>query len=99
MIYLHDVEPHGGGTVFWPRSHRLVESIARSDPERFRFLCDVRDEIFIGPMIDEKVRYDIGEPVEVAPRAGDVLFMHPLLLHAKPMNVGTRPRFALHYKW
>jgi hypothetical protein len=38
-------------------------------------------------------------PADVAPRAGDVLFMHPLLLHAKPMNVGKRPRFAMHYKW
>lgn len=99
MIYLHDVESHAGGTVIWPRSHRLVESVARSDPERFRFLCDVRNEIFIGDMKDEKTRYEIGEPLEVSPRAGDVLFMHPLMLHAKPMNIGKRPRFAMHYKW
>jgi hypothetical protein len=89
MIYLHDVEPHGGGTVLWPRSARRLEAIARSHPHRYRW----------GYRLNEHLPDLLGEPIELSPKAGDVLFMHPRLAHAKPMNTGSRPRFAMHAKW
>ena len=33
--------------------------------------------------------------VELTARAGDVILMHPLLLHTRPTNAGTQPRFLL----
>jgi hypothetical protein len=33
--------------------------------------------------------------VELTGTAGDVILMHPLLLHARPTNAGTEPRFLL----
>jgi hypothetical protein len=90
MVYLHDIEPHGGGTVIFPRSHRKFEALARSQPEKYKFIAQLQDDI-------EKV--DLGQPLEVQPKAGDVLFIDSMSAHCKPMNTGSRPRFALNLKW
>jgi hypothetical protein len=90
MVYLHDIEPHGGGTVVFPRSHRKFEALARSKPEMYKFVAQLQDDI---PSID------LGDPVEVQPKAGDVLFIDSMAAHCKPMNTGSRPRFALNLKW
>lgn len=90
MVYLHDIERHGGGTVVWPRSHRKLQALARSDTARYRFMPQLAKDLHL---------VDPGDYIELTPRAGDVLFIHPMILHAKPMNVGPRPRFAMHIKW
>ncbi|MBE7463898.1 MAG: phytanoyl-CoA dioxygenase family protein [Planctomycetes bacterium] len=91
MIYLHDIEPQSGGTVLWPRTHRFAEALIRSQPTRFKFLRELR------PLVEELAQKS--EPVELQPKAGDVLFFHPWTVHSKPMNCGTRPRFAMNCKW
>lgn len=88
MIYLHDVAPKAARTVVWDRSHTKVLAHMKSDPARCKWVHLV-----------DLAELDLGPPMEVPARAGDVLFFHPLLAHAKPMNVGGRPRFALNLKW
>ncbi|MGH7792523.1 MAG: phytanoyl-CoA dioxygenase family protein [Thermodesulfobacteriota bacterium] len=90
MIYLSDVPPHGGGTMVWPGSHTKLESLAKSDPVRYETMWMVKQDID---------RVDLGAPVELTPRRGDVLFYHYLLAHAGSMNTSDRPRFALNMKW
>ena len=44
---------------------------------------------------DEEV---LGVPlrvVELTAEAGDVILIHPLVLHTRPTNAGTQPRFLL----
>jgi ectoine hydroxylase-related dioxygenase (phytanoyl-CoA dioxygenase family) len=90
MTYLSDVEPHGGGTVVWPSSRRRVEALARSDPERFEMMW----------VLNQALReIDLGAPVELTPRRGDVLFYHYMCGHAGSMNISDWPRFALNTKW
>lgn len=90
MTFLNDVPPHGGGTVVWPGSHRRLEALARSDPERFELMWSLNQSL---------KETDLGEPVELTPRRGDVLFYHYLCAHAGSMNVSDRPRFAMNMKW
>jgi ectoine hydroxylase-related dioxygenase (phytanoyl-CoA dioxygenase family) len=90
LIYLHDIEPHGGGTVLFPRSHHKMRALARSQPDKYRWISQLHNEI---------ENMDLGDHVEVEPKAGDVLFIHSLMVHCKPMNTGSRPRFALNMKW
>jgi hypothetical protein len=90
MTFLSDVAPHGAGTVVWPASHRRIEALARSDPERYEMMW------VVGQAMRE---LDLGEPVELTPRRGDLLFYHYLCAHAGSMNTSHRPRFALNIKW
>jgi hypothetical protein len=90
MIYLSDVPQHGGGTMVWPGSHGKLESLAKSDPVRYGMMWMLKLEI-------EKL--DLGSPVELTPRCGDVLFYHYLLAHSGSTNTSDRPRFALNMKW
>jgi phytanoyl-CoA hydroxylase len=90
MTFLHDVAPHGGGTVVWPGSHRAIEALARSDPERYELMW---------PLNQDLERAGLGAPIELTPCAGDVLFYHYLCAHAGSMNTGDRPRFAMNAKW
>jgi hypothetical protein len=92
MLYLHDIEPHAGGTVLFPRSHIKLMSLARSEPHRYRWLNQ------IGKAVSEG-KVDLGPHFEVCPSAGDVLFMSAMMVHCKPMNTGKRPRFAMNMKW
>src|SRR5262249_27095824 len=90
MMYLHDVGHHEGTTVVYPGSHRKFQAMMRAEPERYRFLCQVADDF-------KKV--DIGEPVEITAKAGDVAFIDQMLVHAGSVNCGKRPRFAMNMKW
>ena len=90
MTYLSDVPPHGGGTVVWPGSHALLERIARSDPERFEMMWTLNQEL---------ARADLGDPLELTPRRGDVLFYSYLCAHAGSQNTSDRARLALNAKW
>jgi hypothetical protein len=90
MIYLSDVPPHGGGTMVWPGSHTKLEGLAESDPVRYEMMWMLKQDM-------DSV--DLGAPVELTPRCGDVLFYHYLLAHSGSMNTSDRPRFALNMKW
>jgi hypothetical protein len=90
MTFLHDVAPHGGGTVLWPGSHRRIEALARSDPEKYEFMWALGEELR---------ELEIGEPLELTPKRGDVLFYHYLCAHAGSANTSDRPRFAMNMKW
>jgi Phytanoyl-CoA dioxygenase (PhyH) len=90
MTYLSDIEPHGGGTVVWPGSHRKIEALARSKPEQYELMWSLGRDL---------QQAGFGEPLEMTPRRGDVLFYHYLCAHAGSINVRDRPRFAMNMKW
>jgi hypothetical protein len=88
LIYLSDTEPQGGGTAVWPGwPAKLVERI-QADPERYELLIDVQREIASGEI-------DLGEPLELTPRAGDVLVIDPFMPHTATVNVDKCPRFMI----
>jgi ectoine hydroxylase-related dioxygenase (phytanoyl-CoA dioxygenase family) len=90
MIYLNDVPPRGGGTMIWPSSHTKLESLAESDPVRYEMMWMLKRDMG---------NVDLGAPVELTPRCGDVLFYHYLLAHSGSANTSDRPRVALNMKW
>ena len=90
IIYLTDVGLHGGGTMVYPGSHLQLESLARSDGAKYRYLAALNAEL--GGL-------ELGSPVELTPAAGDVLFHHYLLVHATSDNASGAPRLALLHQW
>jgi hypothetical protein len=90
IIYLTDVQPHGGGTIVWPGSHLRLEARARADPEKYKYLSALN--IDLGQM-------DLDLQVELTPSRGDVLFHHYLCAHASSDNVRGAPRLAITHKW
>ena len=90
LTYLTDVEPHGGGTVVWPRSRYKIEALARSDPDRYEYMWVLNQEYN---------REELGDYVELTPKRGDVLFYHVFCAHSGSKNIGRMPRFALPCKW
>lgn len=90
LLYLREVEPHGGGTVVWPGSHRKIERLAQSDPTHYELMATLNQELG---------KADLGAPQEVISKAGDILFYHYLLAHAGSKNTTSRPRLALNHKW
>ena len=90
MTYLHDVAPHGGGTIVWPGSHRKLTALAEGDPEKYELMWALNQEL---------KEMDLGEPLELTPRQGDVFFFHYLCAHAGSQNTGSRIRLAFNHKW
>ncbi len=90
LTYLNDVQRHGGGTVVWPGSHQKLEALAKQAPERYEYRHTLTEDI-------QKV--PLGDPIELTPKRGDVLFLHHLCAHGGSMNLSHRPRFALNMKW
>lgn len=74
----------------WPKSHKAIEALARSDSDRYLFMSDLNLNLS---------NVSLGDPVEVTASAGDVLFYHYLCAHAAPMNTSNVPRLALGKKW
>jgi hypothetical protein len=90
MTYLNDVPPQGAGTVVWPGSHRKLEALARRDPQHYELMWTLNQELD---------RAELGDPVELTPRRGDVLFYSYLCAHAGSKNCSPHPRLALNMKW
>lgn len=88
LVYLSDVEPHGGGTLGWPGSHRKIAALAASDPTRYEYLYQLQPDIST---------LDLGDPVELTPKRGDVLFFRHFWAHGGTTNISTRPRLAMRY--
>ena len=88
LTYLTDVNLHGGTTIIWPEGPQRIREFRKKNPE---FSNHVRD-------VDAQIKkMDLGEPMEVVAKQGDVLFFHHLLPHCGTMNVGSAPRFAIRY--
>ncbi len=90
MTFLSDVEPRGGGTIVWPGSHKKIEALALSDPQRFEMMHVLNTNLDLA---------GIGEPLELTPRRGDVLMYHTLCAHSGSQNVTEHPRLAMNAKW
>ena len=90
IAYLTDVAPHGGGTIVWPGTHRRLEGLVRAEPGRYALMSALNADLR---------RLDLGPGVELTPSRGDVLFFHPLCVHASSDNVTPAPRLALNQKW
>jgi hypothetical protein len=90
ILYLNDVPQHGAPTVVWPGSHRKIEALAKSDPAHYELMQTLNQEL--GSL-------DLGEPIEIPGRRGDILFYHYLTAHSGSRNATDTPRFALVYKW
>jgi len=90
MIYLNNVEPQSGGTIVWPGSHRQIHALAESDPDRYEYMWMHGDEV---------AEMDFGQPADLSPRCGDVLFYQDLCFHSGSKNMRTEPRFAFNHKW
>ncbi len=88
LTYLDTGVAQGGGTAVWPGSHRRLRETAAQDPDRYRMLPDLKNP---------QQKFDLGEPVELTPSRGDVLFFHYLLVHAGSLNTSNKPRFALRW--
>ena len=90
MTFIHDINPHGGGTVIWPSSHLHIEALARSRSNQYEYMWELNQDL-------DKAA--LNPPVELVPKAGDVLFYHCLCAHAGSANISSRPRFAFNHKW
>jgi ectoine hydroxylase-related dioxygenase (phytanoyl-CoA dioxygenase family) len=90
ITYLTDVHSHGGGTIVWPRSHLLLEALARKNPREYKYLSTLNANLD---------RVALGPAVELTPSRGDVLFFHYLCVHASSENVSGSPRLAIMHKW
>jgi hypothetical protein len=86
-----DVAPRAGGMNIIDASHRVVHEWFRQHPHPpGTRAAKLRTSLLAGAPLDDL-------PVmENTARAGDVILMHPLLLHAPPVaHCGPEPRFLL----
>jgi hypothetical protein len=82
---LTDIQPGGGGTAVRPGSHReIARFLMTAEPEGIGYPALRR-------FCDELKGYP---PVEIVGDAGDVLWMHPHLVHARGPNVQDAIRVA-----
>ena len=88
LLYLSDIEPHGGGTCAWPGSHRKIRALAVSDPVKYEHLYDLNKDI---PSLD------LGAGIELAPKRGDILFFQHLFGHNGSANTAAKPRFMMRF--
>ena len=86
LFYLSDVEHTGGGTCAWPGSQGKIRALAESDPVKYEHLYDLNKDI---PDLD------LGEPMELTPKRGDILFFQHLFGHNGSANVLPKPRFMM----
>jgi hypothetical protein len=89
LIYLNDtMGEEGGGTRVWPGSASKIRALAESDLVGFEKLWRLTQDI---PSLD------LGEPVQLVPKRGDVLFWSHLLGHNGTPNTGERPRMCMRF--
>lgn len=92
-IYLSDLmAPDSGNFVVWPGSHRAIESHVRAHPEGWF------DAEGFGPAPEGLPALELGEPVQVVLRAGDVVLAHYQLAHSVAPNHSPHIRYAVYYR-
>ncbi len=85
--YIYDVEPRGGGTIFWPRSHIKSWEFLRKHPDHLNHSFKDHPEYL--DMIKNI------QPVELHAKAGDIIFWHCNILHATSQNTSNNIRYGL----
>ena len=90
ITYLNDVPKHGAPTVVWPGSHKKIEALAKTYPEKYARMATLNRDLST---------LDLGEPIEIPGRVGDILFYHYLTAHSGSTNATQTPRLALVHKW
>jgi hypothetical protein len=88
LTYLDSGVAQGGGTAVWPGSHQKLSQAAIQNPDRYPTVSDLKEP---------QQSFDLGEPIELTPSRGDVLFLHYLLVHSGSLNTRNKPRFALRW--
>ncbi len=88
LIYLNDIGPRGGATAVFPGSHRKIQALAESDPEKYEYII---------PLNKDLKTLDLGDPVELTPRRGSILFFTYNFGHNGTNNVSDRPRWMMRY--
>ncbi len=88
LTYLTDANSHQGTTVIWPEGPQRIREFCQKNPD---FSNHIRDMRVVFPQLD------LGEPMEVVAKQGDVLLFHHLLPHSGTINAGTSPRFAIRF--
>ena len=82
LLFLNDVQGEdGGGTRVWPESARKIRELADSDRVKY-------DKLW--KLVKDVPALDLGEPIQLVPKRGDVLFWSHLLGH----NVRPHPPVA-----
>jgi hypothetical protein len=78
-------------------SAQLRKSLMSSDPYLVALETEGEPDSRIGRFMgrDEEIAGVRVRVVELTATAGDVVLMHPLLLHSRPTNAGRAPRFLL----
>jgi ectoine hydroxylase-related dioxygenase (phytanoyl-CoA dioxygenase family) len=95
LIYLTDVESHGGAFMYWPGSHLAAWDFFQRHPLDYLSQGDrPQDDTFA-----ELASTMEGEPVEFLGEAGDLLLWHSLLLHSASINHRETTRLALFGRW
>lgn len=90
LLYLSDVQSHGAATLVWPGSHKKIEALAQSDPAHYALMATLNGDLS---------KLDLGDPIEILGKRGDILCYHYLCAHSGSPNVTDHPRFALAHKW
>ena len=88
LVFLSDIEKFGGGTIVWPGSHHKIRQLAESAPEKYAHLYDLNKDI---PALD------LGDPIELLPKRGDILFFQHLFGHNGSLNINQSPRLLMRY--
>lgn len=88
LFYLSDIDSKGGGTCAWPGSHRKIQELAESDLIKYEHLYDLNKDIH---------SLELGDPIELTPKRGDVLFFQHLFGHNGSTNVLPKPRFMMRF--
>lgn len=88
LTYLTDAPVHGGTTMVWPEGPERIRAFRKANPGFSNRVGDIKA---VFPELD------LGEPMEVVAKQGDVLLFHHLLPHSGTRNVGEAPRFAIRF--
>lgn len=95
VIYLSDVQEHGGAFMYWPGSHHVAWEYFQRNPNDYLSQGErSQDQTFA--ILRREMKY---EPVEFVGRAGDVLIWHSLILHSASVNKRYETRFAIFGRW
>jgi hypothetical protein len=88
LVFVSNVEHKGGGTAVFPGSHRKILELASSDRAKYEYII---------PLNKDLSTLDLGDPVELTPRRGDILFFTYSFGHNGTNNVGNQPRWMMRY--
>ena len=97
--YMDDVEPGGGGFVYWPRSHGPVQALLPGAPGADRRQLPGPGRLGGTAMGGCSRTSPPDPPAEFTARAGDVILWHCFLCHTGSANVRARPRLGVFARW